>query len=226
MEAQYSTEKNRVKEALEKERARQIALVAMAQEQTIGVQTNPMIHPTDDERGRAAVKGDAQQTKKTPKDASPKINKNNSGVSLDYSIDSASFLGGDGSTIAGSSLLGGRFATDGSVATAASTKGAWANALKKQDPLVSTNEHAPNARDDDEVSGFSLQESTSSMEAVPSDEELFAVGWAKALDPKSGSYYFFTLDRTQTVWDNPLASRGASVDSTETGSLPPGSAVI
>lgn len=218
MEAQYSTEKNRVKEALEKERARQIALVAMAQEQTIGVQTNPMIHPVDDERGRGA--------RKTPKDASPIINKNNSGVSLDYSVDSASFLGGDGSTIAGSSLLGGRFATDGSVATAASTKGAWANALKKQDPLASTNEHAPNARDDDEASGFSLQESTSSMEVVPTDEELFAVGWAKALDPKSGSYYFFTLDRTQTVWDNPLASRGASVDSTETGSLPPGSAVI
>ena len=70
---------------------------------------------------------------------------------------------------------------------------------------MSTNK--PNARDDDEVSGFSLQESATSgsTEFVPSDEELFAVGWAKALDPKSGSYYYFTLDRTQIVWDNPLA---------------------
>ena len=32
------------------------------------------------------------------------------------------------------------------------------------------------------------------MECVPSDEELFAIGWAKALDPKTGYYYFFTLD--------------------------------
>lgn len=201
-----------------------MALVAMAQEQT-SRPTNLMTQPMENEPSRAPLKG----AKKIPKDASPIINKNNSGVSLDYSVDSASFLGGDGSTMGGSSLLGGKFATDGSgsVATAAS-KGAWANAVKKQDPLaLSANESTPtNARDDDEVSGFSLQESTSSMEVVPTDEELFAVGWAKALDPKSGSYYFFTLDRTQIVWDNPLASRGASLDSADTGSLPPGSAVI
>mmetsp|Transcript_35255 Transcript_35255/g.71410 ORF Transcript_35255/g.71410 Transcript_35255/m.71410 type:complete len:1096 (+) Transcript_35255:1-3288(+) len=44
-------------------------------------------------------------------------------------------------------------------------------------------------------------------DAVPSDEELFAFGWAKALDSNSGAYYYFTLDRTQTVWENPIADR-------------------
>jgi hypothetical protein len=39
---------------------------------------------------------------------------------------------------------------------------------------------------------------------IPSDEDLFEIGWAKALDPKSGAYYYFTLDRTHTVWENPL----------------------
>ena len=51
-----------------------------------------------------------------------------------------------------------------------------------------------------------LQESGSSGEVVPSDEDLFAVGWAKAMDPSSGNYYYFTLDRTKTVWENPLSA--------------------
>mmetsp|Transcript_35820 Transcript_35820/g.77258 ORF Transcript_35820/g.77258 Transcript_35820/m.77258 type:complete len:516 (+) Transcript_35820:3-1550(+) len=55
----------------------------------------------------------------------------------------------------------------------------------------------------DDIS-LSLLESRSSI--VPSDEELKAVGWAKALDAHSGSYYYFTLDRSRTVWENPLAT--------------------
>ena len=51
---------------------------------------------------------------------------------------------------------------------------------------------------------ISLQTS-SSVSVVPTDEELFATGWAKALDPKSGNYYYFTLDRKTIVWDNPLS---------------------
>jgi hypothetical protein len=54
----------------------------------------------------------------------------------------------------------------------------------------------------DEVS-LSLLESNSTV--IPNDEELNAVGWAKALDANSGSYYYFTLDRSKTVWENPLA---------------------
>lgn len=44
-------------------------------------------------------------------------------------------------------------------------------------------------------------------EPIPTDEELFTIGWAKALDTKSGSYYYFTLDRSRIVWDNPLKNR-------------------
>ncbi|GKZ00296.1 hypothetical protein MPSEU_000982500 [Mayamaea pseudoterrestris] len=52
---------------------------------------------------------------------------------------------------------------------------------------------------------LSQSDSCSSYESVvPSDEDLFEIGWAKALDPKSGAYYYFTLDRTHTVWENPL----------------------
>ena len=54
---------------------------------------------------------------------------------------------------------------------------------------------------DDDIS-LSLLESKSSL--IPSDEELTTMGWAKALDPNSGSYYYYTLDRSRTVWENPL----------------------
>ena len=57
--------------------------------------------------------------------------------------------------------------------------------------------------DGDDIS-LSLLESNSTL--VPSDEELHAIGWAKALDANSGSYYYFTLDRSKTVWENPLAT--------------------
>ena len=62
---------------------------------------------------------------------------------------------------------------------------------------------AEDAPEGDDIS-LSLLESESSI--VPSDEELRAIGWAKALDPSSGAHYYFTLDRTQTVWENPLAT--------------------
>ena len=228
--AQTTTrEKDKVKEALEKERARQIALLARAQEQTEGQENlhkamNNESGNSDYARGMMKYEKNSKRSLTNPKDP-VSINKNNSGVSLDYSLDSTSFIG-DGSTIGGSSLLGGNFVGDGSVATA-STKGTWSNSVQKKDPLaLSANEALTNARDDDEVSGFSLQESSSSMEVVPTDEELFALGWAKAMDPKSGSYYYFTLDRTKIVWENPLASRGASADSGESGSLPDGAVVI
>jgi hypothetical protein len=61
--------------------------------------------------------------------------------------------------------------------------------------------------DDDESELLSIQESSSSIvSAIPTDEELFSVGWAKALDANSGNYYYFTLDRTRTVWENPLSA--------------------
>ena len=56
---------------------------------------------------------------------------------------------------------------------------------------------------EDDVS-LSLLESKSTVSIVPDDDKLFAIGWAKALDANSGIYYYFTLDRTKTVWENPL----------------------
>jgi hypothetical protein len=63
------------------------------------------------------------------------------------------------------------------------------------------------SEDDNESAMLSIQESSSSaVSEIPTDEELFSVGWAKALDASSGNFYYFTLDRTRTVWDNPLSS--------------------
>lgn len=123
----------------------------------------------------------------TPKynmDPSPspkKVERNDSGsVSLEYSIDSSSMLG-ETSTLAGQFISG-----DGaSIGTSASRRRMKVHAEEEES-------------------------ATSQMtEYVPSDEELFAVGWAKALDPKSGSYYYFTLDRSKIVWENPLAPEDA-----------------
>jgi hypothetical protein len=154
--------KAKVKEAYEKERARQIAMIAMAQEETDKMHSpkkKPALAVMDDN----APKFNMASTK-SPRNKDTNILRNDSNASsLEYSIDS--------------SMLG-----DSSIIT---------HVLKQDD------------------------ESQTSEVGVPSDEELFAVGWAKALDPKSGSYYYFTLDRSKIVWDNPL--EGAY---TEASSIP------
>ena len=61
----------------------------------------------------------------------------------------------------------------------------------------------PGTSGSDDVS-LSILESKSTV--VPSDEDLIAIGWAKAYDPNTESYYYFTLDRSKTVWENPLLS--------------------
>ena len=67
----------------------------------------------------------------------------------------------------------------------------------------------PEDDNEDEASGMvSTQEGSVSTYSsiVPSDEELLAIGWAKAMDPSSGNYYYFTLDRSKIVWDSPLTT--------------------
>jgi hypothetical protein len=72
-------------------------------------------------------------------------------------------------------------------------------------PMFTTQFGADKKVQEDDGSALSIQDSASSViSVVPSDEELFAVGWAKAVDPSSGNYYYFTLDRSKTVWENPL----------------------
>jgi hypothetical protein len=140
----------------------------------------------------------------------------NSQVSLDYSMDTASLLGGDASLVGDGSLIGGQFAGDGSVFTVGTSASDNKSLLscvtrstvhdmsgRNKTPI----DPQPDQDDNDDIS-LSLMASTSSgMELIPTDEDLFAIGWAKAMDPSSGSYYYFTLDRSKTVWDNPLTTR-------------------
>jgi len=129
--------------------------------------------------------------------------------SLDYSMDTASMMG-DGS------LIGGQFAGDASVFTAmtsASDNKSLLSCVTRSTVHDMSGRHKShlgspynNSDQDDDIS-LSLMASTSSgMDPIPSDEELFVIGWAKAMDPNSGSYYYFTLDRSKIVWDNPLSS--------------------
>lgn len=207
------------KEALEKERSRQIALIAMAQEQTTKAQEHLARTLADPEKIALA---EAVMNKKSKQQ--PVVQRNDSGVSLEYSVDST--LYGDASTTTGS-LLGHQYAVDGSVMTA-STAGSTSRQSRRNIPPLSAAAAAANKpRDDEEMSGFSLQESMSSVDVVPTDEELFNVGWAKAMDPKSGTFYYFTLDRTRTVWDNPLVqAHHGSGDSMDSAPLPAGAAAI
>jgi hypothetical protein len=74
--------------------------------------------------------------------------------------------------------------------------------LPEQEYENNTYNNMTKGEEKDDIS-LSLLESESFL---PSDEELNAIGWAKALDTNSGSYYYFTLDRTKTMWENPLAT--------------------
>jgi hypothetical protein len=132
----------------------------------------------------------------------------NSQPSMDYSMDTASLLG-DGS------LVGGQFAGDGSVLTmgtnASDNKSLLSYVTRSTVHDVSgtsNQQHTPKdllaSPEEDELSLTLMASSSTGGAEVPSDEELFSIGWAKALDPSSGCYYYFTLDRSQTVWENPL----------------------
>lgn len=173
--------KNKVKDAYEKERARQIAMIALAQQETI--------KETRKDGALSEKNGNAPPKYSMDPQPSPKsrVERNDSGsVSLEYSIDSSML--GETSTLAGQFIAG-----DGaSVGTS----------LSKRRLLGPTEEE---------------ESATSQMTDVPTDEELFAVGWAKALDPKSGSYYFFTLDRSKIVWENPLAPEQSQANASSVG---------
>jgi hypothetical protein len=166
-----------------------------------------------------------------------KTDSGTSGISLEYSIDSAlvgdssvggSTLGtftstvGGGSTVGSSTLMGQHYAPDG--ATVASNF-----SRSTRDILGQILKEGSRSTDDsqDESSFLSGQDPSGSFdEPPPSDEDLFAVGWAKALDEQSGSYYYFTLDRKQIVWDNPLATKSQSVDESVDESLPGGPVAV
>lgn len=49
---------------------------------------------------------------------------------------------------------------------------------------------------------------------VPSDEALHQIGWFKAVDATTGRYYFYTEDRSNVSWENPLTSSLPATTST------------
>jgi len=136
------------------------------------------------------------------KETQPLANQDNSSVtridsylSLDYSLDSSLLGGGD------SSITGNYFTAGDSVGTSAPKRKSLSAATAAAASKISM---LPPEESDLLDSSSLASGNTSSTEAIPNDEDLFAVGWAKALDIKSGAYYYFTLDRSKIIWDNPI----------------------
>jgi len=126
-------------------------------------------------------------------------------LSMEYSQDDSTMIGEKsvGEYTFDSTLLGQNFAADSkSVLSAATKETLVAKEILEEVPEYSQHTHVS-------IGGDSSY-TTVDDEPVPSDEELFAAGWAKALDSNSGYYYYFTLDRKRTVWENPLATSSPS----------------
>jgi hypothetical protein len=69
--------------------------------------------------------------------------------------------------------------------------------------------NSPTGADDEISIGITTKKSVTGEkkeETIPSDEDLLAIGWKKALDAASGKYYYYTVDRDQVVWENPLVN--------------------
>lgn len=115
-------------------------------------------------------------------------------LSMEYSQDEKSV----GEYTFDSTLLGQHFAADSKSILSAATK----ENVVTRDNVEEVPEDTQHTRSS---IGAESSYTTADDEPVPSDEELFVAGWAKALDSNSGYHYYFTLDRKRTVWDNPLA---------------------
>lgn len=123
-----------------------------------------------------------------------------SGESMAYSLDSASYfrppVANSNTNDGGGSVM--TTGTENQSLLSYVTRSTMVQSRFQEDGVG----NAHNREDQDDDISLSLLESQSSL--VPSDDELNAVGWAKALDSNSGAYYYFTLDRTKTIWENPL----------------------
>jgi hypothetical protein len=125
---------------------------------------------------------------------------------MEYSVDESTLIACDKSAsdyTFDSTLLGQNFAVDSKSVLSAVTKELSVVAREVLEEVPEKTEHTIQTTIGTPCSSYAT--STFDEELIPSDEELFAAGWAKALDPSSGSYYYFTLDRKQTCWENPLA---------------------
>lgn len=141
-------------------------------------------------------------------------------LSMEYSVDDKSvgastFIGCDKSVgTFDSTLLGQNFAADSkSLVSVATKEPLVVKEILQEVPEKEKTTHS-------HQSSFTAGSSYCTFdEHVPSDEELFAAGWAKALDSNCGSYYYFTLDRKTTCWDNPLAPPVSPSNSDEESSV-------
>ncbi len=123
-------------------------------------------------------------------------------LSMEYSVDESTLIGDKSVSTFDSTLLGQNF--DGGESKSMISPAMEPVAAKVQIKTVLSD--VPEKSYHTHKSSVTVASSASTYnEQIPSDEELFAAGWAKTLDSSSGCYYYFTLDRKKTCWDNPLA---------------------
>jgi hypothetical protein len=221
-------------ESLDAEQQRHIETITIAQAQTTTSSTIEKLEdPLYDKLFRNSTLSPRSPTvrsnnsSKSGRNAAMKLNPSGS-LSMEYSQDDSTLMStGDKSvgdntwnSALASTLLGQPYAGgDASTVFSNATKETYASTRKPPtDPLHEVREGSHSAEQEESNYITRVIESTSTSydsdddEPVPSDEELFAAGWAKTLDPSSGSYYYFTLDRTKTVWDNPLVPASTQSD--------------
>jgi hypothetical protein len=221
-------------ESLGAEQQRHIELAAMAQVQTTTSSAIEKLEdPLYDKLFRDSTLSPRSPTvrsnnsSKSGRNAAIKLNPSGS-LSMEYSQDDSTLMStGDKSvgdntwnSALGSTLLGQHY-TGGDASTVLSnaTKETCASTREPPtDQLQEVREGSHSAEQEESNYNTLVVESTSTSydsdddEPVPSDEELFAAGWAKTLDSNSGNYYYFTLDRATTVWDNPLVPASTQSD--------------
>ena len=139
---------------------------------------------------------DRRQDENSPRTPKPLSPSGSTSMSLAYSVEDSTFFRPSSTPTHIHNNDG------GSVLTMGTENQSLLSYVTRSTMVQSKVEVTSNNDDADDIS-LSLLESSSSI--VPTDEELFAIGWAKALDPNSGLYYYFTLDRSKTVWENPLS---------------------
>jgi hypothetical protein len=214
------SQKRRFKNKQEKDAdmAREIAKVALLQESVPSPRPAVVEKAFRDPRKMELAQAVADYEEKKS-DASPRygmetissdsqsVQRTDSNISLEYSMDS-SMLGGGESSVTGNYFN----QTDASVGTSGSRSQRKPSITKKPKSAL------PRTNEDDSVGFDALSVGTGNTSLseipAPTDQDLFAAGWAKALDPKSGSYYYFTLDRSKIIWDNPLIERSVFSSST------------
>ena len=138
----------------------------------------------------------SKSSPRTPKPLSPTETASMAGNSLAYSLEDSTYFRQSSHV---------NHNDGGSVLTANTENQSLLSYVTRSTMVQSKIGSVPSNNDDaDDDISLSILESHSSI--VPTDEELFQIGWAKALDANSGLYYYFTLDRSKTVWENPLST--------------------